>query len=581
MPSEFVIVLPAMISTIPPPRPVSVNSLARAPISSTIPYSKSTRSTSAEFQISDAPVIPRTVADQLVCQSPVDTEMEDVEIVVDAPRPRRPELQFENLPVEIHEAILDYVFGERAAAFTTTGPGRSPGRSWNKSLRHPRRKVLSDLALISPVWRSLVQDRIYRHIKLKGTIDELTESARWFRSHPQLAEYVRHVEIWIPVWGKRATKNSSSQTTARRYIDEDVDGALQTTTLWDDFDINHGSEYKYHYASHNATLEEIFQHVQYCFPKTRILTLEGGHCKKPPMVRHFRNDPNGLSGQRMPVLPEVRSFVMRGAWNIMRDHQHWRSLSEALPGLQEWHCAYAKPKIEGYETISEILRRLSPTIVHLNISLEGFFSKDTSQPSWLGDGANPPHLCRLLGDVLPRLESLAFTGKVCACLFHPARNSSQTIPKVSRLKSLDLVVKNCCRDRRATSSLPFFDDFSRITNLNFIRAFERLVTGAVHSLNTHLSLDYMRIRFIDLDSACPPLNPYFQLMDTNCCGLWSERIVELLHEARPHAQFEELSEGIYPQYGPNHQIVGAIYPRTRPLGIKASSYKIIADVSKS
>ncbi|KAE8141601.1 hypothetical protein BDV38DRAFT_190117 [Aspergillus pseudotamarii] len=586
MPSELVVLPPSsplMISAIPPPRPVSVNSLARASISSSIPYAKSTRSTSAEFQLPDGPIAPPVVPGQLACQSPVDTEMEDVEISVDASRPLRPELQFPNLPVEIHEAILDYLFGERAAAFTTTGPGKSPGRSWNKSLRHPRRKVLSNLALISPVWRSLVQDRIYRHIKIKGTTEELTESARWFRAHPHLASYVRHVEIWIPVWGKRAIKNNSSQIPARRYNDEDVDGsAAHTTMVWDDSDTNHGNDYKYHYASHNATLEEIFYHVQSCFPEARILTLEGGHCKKPPMVRHFRNDPCGFSGQRLPTLPEIRSFVMRGAWNIMRDHRHWRNLSEALPGLQEWHCAYAKPKVEGYHTIAEVLRRLSPSIVHLNISLEGFYSKDSTQTSWLGDGVNPPHLCRLLGDVIPHLESLAFTGKVCACLFQPTRNSLVAWPpKSSKLRSLDLVVKNCCRDKRTHSGLPFLDDFSRITNLHFIRAFERLITGAVHSLNTHQVLNYMRIRFIDLDSACPPLNPYFQLIDDECSGLWSERILDMLHEARPQAHFIELSEGIYPQYGPNHQIVGAVYPRTRPLSIHAATYKIIADVSKS
>ncbi|GAB1207400.1 hypothetical protein APSETT445_006116 [Aspergillus pseudonomiae] len=480
--------------------------------------------TSAEFQLPDGPIAPPAVPGQLACQSPVDTDMEDVEIIVDAPRSLRPELQLQNLPVEIHEAILDFLFGERAAAFTTTGPGKSPGRT----------------------------------------------------------SYVRHVEIWIPVWGKRAIKNSS-QIPTRRYNDEDIDGAAaHTTMVWDDSDTNHGNDYKYHYASHNATLEEIFYHVQSCFPEARILTLEGGHCKKPPMVRHFRNDPCGLSGQQLPTLPEIRSFVMRGAWNIMRDHRHWRNLSEALPGLQEWHCAYAKPKVEGYHTIAEILRRLSPSIVHLNISLEGFYSKDSTQTNWLGDGVNPPHLCRLLGDVVPHLESLAFTGKVCACLFQPTRNSlSVWPPKSSKLRSLDLVVKNCCRDKRTSPGLPFLDDFSRITNLHFIRAFERLITGAVHSLNTHQVLNYMRIRFIDLDSACPPLNPYFQLIDDECSGLWSERILDMLHEARPQAHFIELSEGIYPQYGPNHQIVGAVYPRTRPLSIHAATYKIIADVSKS
>ena len=152
-----------MISTIPPPRPVSVNSLARASASTAIPYSKPGRCTSAEIQISDGPINPPAVGrGQLVCQSPVDTEMEDARISVETPRSCRSELRFEDLPIEIHEAILDYLFGERASAFTSCAPGKSV-RSWNKSLRHPRRKALSNLALITPVWRALVQDRIYRH----------------------------------------------------------------------------------------------------------------------------------------------------------------------------------------------------------------------------------------------------------------------------------------------------------------------------------------------------------------------------------------------------------------------------------
>ncbi|GLA32655.1 hypothetical protein AnigIFM63326_000864 [Aspergillus niger] len=586
MPSELIFSpsSPPMISTIPPPRPVSVNSLARASASTTIPYAKASRCTSAEIQILDGPINPPAVGPgQLVCQSPVDTEMEDVRISVETPQACRSEVCFEDLPIEIHEAILDHLFGERASAFTSCAPGKS-ARSWNKSLRHPRRKTLSNLALITPVWRALVQDRIYRHIKIKGTTEELAESARWFRAHPHLAPYVRHVEIWIPVWGKRAVKNTSHHFPARRLHDEDaglVEHGAPQAIAWDDSDTNHSTDYRYHYASHNATLEEMFSHVKSEFPEARILTLEGGHCKRPPMVRQFRDDPCGHSGRRrLPTLPDVQTFVMRGAWNIMRDYQHWLNMSQALPGVREWHCAYAKPKFEAYETVAEILSRLSPTLVHVNISLEGFYNKDNTQSGWIHDGISPPHLCRLLGEAAPRLESLAFTGKVCACLFNATRSFMSTWPAKSKLKSLDLVVKTCCREKRTNPGLGFLDDFSGITNLNFIRSFEKLVLGAVHSLQLHTALTYMRIRFIDLDSACPPLNPYFQLSDNECTGLWNERILETLHEARPQAHYAELSDGIYPQYGHNRQIVGAVYPRTRPLSIHASTYKVIADVSK-
>ncbi|KAF9895208.1 hypothetical protein FE257_000110 [Aspergillus nanangensis] len=576
-----------MISTIPPPRPVSVNSLARSSVSTPIPYTKSNRSTSAEFAVHDDPVSAPVVAGLPPFQAPVEP------MVVSYPSPStRPELRFENLPIEIHEAILDYLFGERASAFTTTGPGKSSARNYNKSLRHPRRKALSNLSLISPVWRSLVQDRIYRHLKIKGTTDQLEACAEWLHTHPHLTPYVRQVEVWIPVWGKRVTKVTAHRhAPVRRFNEEDAGltdvGALQTTMAWDDSDPIHANDYKYYYASHNATLQEIFLHVQTCFPEARILTLEGGHCKKPPMIHHFRNDPCGHSGQRLPVLPDIQTFVMRGAWNIMRDYTHWRTLSNALPNVREWHCAYAKPKIEGYDTVAEILRQLPSSLVHVNLSLEGFYSKDSSQASWFNDGTpTPHHLCRLLGEVAPRLESLTFTGKVCACLFSATRafmNRNAIIK--SRLKSLDIAVKTCCREKHPVPSSsglpPFLDDFSGITNLTFIRSFEKLVLGAVDALTIHSVLSYMRIRFIDLDSACPLLNPYFQLQNDECIGLWSEHILETLNEARPQAQFVELSDGIYPQYGPNHQIIGAVYPRSRPLSIHASTYRIIADVSKS
>jgi len=424
---------------------------------------------------------------------------------------------------------------------------------------------------------------------VKGTTDGLAECAQWFTEHPHLVPHVRHVEVWVPVWGNRAARNMASHLPpSRRYNNEetglaDVAAVLQATMAgWNDSDTNNGSNCNYQYASHNATLEEIFLHVKNFLPEARILTLEGGHCKKPPMIRHFKNDPSGRSGrERLAVLPNIQTFVMRGAWNIMRDYQHWCNLARALPSLREWHCSYAKPKIEGYDTIARVLMDLPSTLVHVNISLEGFYNKDGSQSHWFGDMPNEPHLCRLLGEVAPRLESLSFTGKICACFFHSARAVMANKQAESKLRSLDLVVKTCCREKKTEPTSPLLDDASGITNLKFIKAFEKLVVGAVHSLDRLQVLDYIRIRFIDLDSACPLLNPYFQLVNNRCTGLWSEKILETLHEVRPTAHYVELAEGIYPQYGPNHQIVGAIYPRTRPLSIKASTYKIIADASKS
>ncbi|KAF4216661.1 hypothetical protein CNMCM8980_006480 [Aspergillus fumigatiaffinis] len=574
-----------MISTIPPPRPISVNSLERIPVIPTLPYSKeASRSASAGFEIHDDPIPPTTEPGQPDCQTTTPTAAE-LQVKSIGSEPYRSGVRFHDLPAEVHEAILDHLFGERVSALTMGAPGKS-ARNWSRCLRHPRRKVLSDLALISPVWRVLVQDRIYRHIKIKGTTDELAESASWFSAHPHLAKYVRQVEVWVPVWGNRAARSVTVYQPRRRFHDEhiavmDVTALLHATMTWENPDTFHPRGHTFYLSSHNATLEDIFHHVKACFPEARILTLEGGHCKKPPMIRHFRNDPYGLAGkERLPVLPNIQIFVMRGAWNIMRDYQHWRNLSQALPGLQEWHCAYAKPKIEGYDTIAKVLVNPPPSLLHLNISLEGFSNKENTHASWFSDGAQPPHLCRLLGELAPKLMSLTFTGKVCACFFQATSNTSPPWPKTSNLRYLDLAVKTCCREKKAGSVFPFFEDFSGIGNMNFIRSFEKLVVGAVQSLGVHPSLNQIRIRFIDLDSACPLLNPYFQLSGNLCTGLWSDRILYALNEFRPQARFVELRDGIYPQYGPNSQIIGAVLPRARPLSIHACAYRIIADAGK-
>lgn len=74
-------------------------------------------------------------------------------------------LQLGGLPVEIHEAILDHLFGVRASTSSCAAKGSQATRGWSNVLRHPRRKQLSNLGLVSPLWRRLVQERLYRHSK--------------------------------------------------------------------------------------------------------------------------------------------------------------------------------------------------------------------------------------------------------------------------------------------------------------------------------------------------------------------------------------------------------------------------------
>lgn len=429
-------------------------------------------------------------------------------------------------------------------------------------------------------------------VKVKGTKDGLAECEDWFRSHPHLVRHVRHIEYWIPVWGNRTQKNVAPHLREappiRRYLNEDTGlfGANAflpgTVPDWDLSDDRSRSlsTFTFHVASHNASLEVIFRHVKSLFSEARILTLEAGHCKRPPLIKHFDADPSGLTGAcHLDQLPNIRTFFMRGAWNIMRDYRHWITISEALPSLREWHCAYAKPKIEGYHTICGALSTLSASVVHLDISLEAFHSKD--QTHWISSKSGYHHLCDLLGQVAPRLEHLTFTGYVCASLFSTARAAAIDRPQDARLRSVDLVVKACCSDANNDLLSSLLEDPPSITNLRFIEEFEKLVLEAVCCMDTYLDLSYIRIRFIDLDSPCAVLNPYFQMMDNQCTGLWSHKIVQTLAQVRPTAPFVELKDGIFPQYGPNNSIIGAVYPRIRPLSIHASTYKILSDVAKS
>ncbi|OAX77972.1 hypothetical protein ACJ72_07723 [Emergomyces africanus] len=528
----------------------------------------------------------------------VELEMSDT-----VPLKSTPPVLFKNLPIEIHEAILDHLFGVRGSTLASLSPAISSPNSWSKALRHPRRKALSDLALVSSLWRPLVQERIYRHIQVKGTTDGLHGCAEWFLSHAFLSSSVRHIEIWVPVWGDRMPKGRPRHYHRPHHGDEssnlaNVAAVLQATVS--SFEntsstINGSNSANFRFASRNATLQQIFSHVSYFFPHARILTLEGGHCKKPPMIRHFDNDPWGQSAEeRLEVLPSIQTFVVRGAWNIMRDYQHWCNLAQALPNLCDWHCAYAKRKLEAHAMISKALANFPRTITRLDISLEGFYNNKNSQSRWFGTVHTEPHLCQLLGAIAPQLESLTFTGKVCAVLFTQARAAMLKSHSTSKLKSVDLVVKSCCRDQRlrshphshshddGESSTTLPNDLSGVTNMNFIQSFEKLVLAAVRSLDAFTALNHVRIRFIDLDSTnnLGLLNPYFQLIDNKCIGLWSEPILETLYEVRQHAQFELLDDGILPQYGMNVQTGTRIFPRTRPLSIKASSYMIISDKSK-
>ena len=70
-----------------------------------------------------------------------------------------------DLPTEIQECILDYTHGTLGSAACDGAGSGGVVRNWSRMMRHPRRKQLSDLSLVSSVWRRLIQQRMYRHSK--------------------------------------------------------------------------------------------------------------------------------------------------------------------------------------------------------------------------------------------------------------------------------------------------------------------------------------------------------------------------------------------------------------------------------
>ena len=507
-----------------------------------------------------------------------------------------PKQSLNDLPLEVQGKILDFIFGDMHSVHA--GSTSLRGKSVASLMRHPRRKAVSDFALVSPQWRELVQERIYRHIKIKGTRAGIQESAEFFSDHSHLTQHVRHIEFWVPVWGDKASLVTDESIEALRQnrsrqvhypLAEQADEGFMPASDW------LGLTFKL--SVQTATLSEIFEHISYFFPNSRVFTLEGGHCKKSNMIRQFPKVLFPGDQRQLSRLPNIRTFAMRGAWNIMRQYSDWKTMQAALPCVEEWHCGYAKPRMEADITINEILLRLPSRLRNVNISLDGMYSKD---PTTLGSSTLPghshQHLCERLGAILPQLESLSFTGKICECMWSSAIQSLSKKKEESRLQALEIVVKSCCRQRVTSIDVETGEtvvdelggvmaDGAGITNLIFIKAFERLVLHTVNALAYFPNLKYVRIRFIDLDSPCTLLNPYWLMEHNKVYGIWNEEIVERLSEVRAETSYEELGDGIdvsgMARKEDGERSLGSLYPRFKPRSIKGSSYRVVAETRGS
>jgi len=458
-----------------------------------------------------------------------------------------------NLPIEIHEHILDYLFGFRNSASGTakSQSGRSKSlRNWSNALRHARRREVSDLALVSEKWRHLIQDRLYRHIKIKATRESVDGAALWFLQNPHLCPYVKHIEYWFPVFQQKPLNDRNLRMpSATRPATVPTVGLVEEPT----------STLLYQSPSNNCALEEVFRFTQLTFSEACVLTLEGGDRKKPPKVRHFSKT---TDFQSLPVLGSICTLVCKGQWNLIRTYEDFKTIVTALPNLSEWHGAYAKPKSKSYLSMGIIFPNLPYHLTNVNICLENDFRREVVAPAFFRKVAAQSHFCLEMAKAMPALEHFQYTGRVCRSFFDMAATRSNS--RTSRLKTIELVVKNICRP-----CLQWNDGSgSGITDKAFIHAFEALVHSGIRSLDSLTAVESLGIKFIDLDSTFPSWNPYFQLEKNRCTGLWSDQIIDTLARTRPSAVYlgkSDLAKG-----APLVNISPSA--KSRPLSIKVSEY---------
>ncbi|CAJ2500166.1 Uu.00g030190.m01.CDS01 [Anthostomella pinea] len=471
-----------------------------------------------------------------------------------------PVLTLGDLPAEIHECILDHLFGYRVS---TSSPSSLSipsvnARSWSTALRHSRRKELSNLALVSPLWRDLIQQRLYRHIKIKATLRDDNDVMAYFVSRPHLRTYVKHIEIWFPVFQPRFVTNDAGE----------VSFALPTVSP------EGIASAMYGLPMDNATLEEVFYLVSMTFPEVRVMTLEGGERKKAPPVQFKppgRKKDDEEDDQELPQVQSVRTLIVKGQWNIIRQAENWEIISRALPSLEEWHGTYAKPKSKSYLSMAKTLETLDHKITKLNLCLECDYRREMACPPYYLKVCEQLHWCEKMAKAASFLEHLSYTGRICHGFFDVLAKCSN--PRTTRLKTIDLTVKNCCR-----TNAQWNESGSGITDMHFIGAFEQLVLGAIRALERLKSVELLRIRYVDLDSPVPPLNPYFMIRDGWCSGVWSDQIVAELNSIRPDIRFEQMVES-FGEVGYNKEgrlVISPDFPKSRVLSLKLANYAMLS-----
>ena len=106
-----------------------------------------------------------------------------------------PKSRVKDLPLEILEGVIGHVVGHLGSTSSDPSGPQHNARNWNAIMRHPRRKKVADLALVSETWRKLIQERVYRHSEWRYSsrlnLLSLTQRKSRYRAHRQLLKNVQ------------------------------------------------------------------------------------------------------------------------------------------------------------------------------------------------------------------------------------------------------------------------------------------------------------------------------------------------------------------------------------------------------
>jgi hypothetical protein len=141
--------------------------------------------------------------------------------------------------------------------------------------------------------------------------------------------------------------------------------------------------------------------------------------------------------------------------------------------------------------MAHTLEILDHKITKLNLCLECDYRREITCPPYYLKVCEQVHWCEKLARAASHLEHLSYTGRVCHSFFDIL--ARHTDPRTTRLKTIDITVKNCCRQNAQWN-----ESGSGITDMHFIGAFEQLVLSGIRALERLKTVDLLRIRYVDL-----------------------------------------------------------------------------------